>query len=399
VPVWHARTAEARAADELVLIGITEEQHPDRCALFAAWQDLDWPILWDPFNLTESSSVPIAIAIDEHGIVRDVDLSLDGLDDFLASTFEPPAAKTPQRSFVRQARRGPDVLTQQTRLDSDEALARLLWPGQNDGPSAADFEVALAALQRATEADASDSRARFRLGVALRLRHDSPWAKREDFQAALDLWGAALRANPSQYIWRRRIQQWGPRLDKPYPFYGWVEEARAALLREGREPPPVLIQLTSSERSGQGGTRGPRAEEAPPDPDGKVPRDESGWVELDVTVVPHTEDQGKEQATRGVQVHLSLRPSVRHAAHWSGETGPVQVWLEDAAELGLERALLSVPVPASEESLETLRADFTVQAGRATTLHGTAYYFVCGGKDGECRFLAQEFEVDLRPRQ
>ena len=59
-PVWHELTAPLRASGELVLVGITEEQHPDRCALFAQWQGFDWPILWDPFNLTRSAAVPAA---------------------------------------------------------------------------------------------------------------------------------------------------------------------------------------------------------------------------------------------------------------------------------------------------------------------------------------------------
>ena len=56
----------------LVLLGVTQEQHADRCRLFAQWKRFDWPILHDPINLLEAPAVPIVVAIDEHGIVRAV---------------------------------------------------------------------------------------------------------------------------------------------------------------------------------------------------------------------------------------------------------------------------------------------------------------------------------------
>ena len=70
MPVWHGLTKELVERGELVVIGITQEQHPDRCALFARWKGLDFPILWDPFNLTGVDAVPVLTAVDEHGIVR-----------------------------------------------------------------------------------------------------------------------------------------------------------------------------------------------------------------------------------------------------------------------------------------------------------------------------------------
>ena len=62
-----SRVGEAGA---LVLLGVTQEQHADRCRLFAQWKRFDWPILHDPINVLEAPAVPIVVAIDEHGIVR-----------------------------------------------------------------------------------------------------------------------------------------------------------------------------------------------------------------------------------------------------------------------------------------------------------------------------------------
>ena len=72
VPVWHESTREWVKQGRLVLLGVTQEQHADRCRLFAQWKQFDWPILHDPINLLEAPAVPIVVAIDEFGIVRAV---------------------------------------------------------------------------------------------------------------------------------------------------------------------------------------------------------------------------------------------------------------------------------------------------------------------------------------
>ena len=38
---------------ELAVVAVTQEQQSDRCRLFAAWQELDYPILHDPINVRD----------------------------------------------------------------------------------------------------------------------------------------------------------------------------------------------------------------------------------------------------------------------------------------------------------------------------------------------------------
>ncbi len=401
MPVWHERTKEAREAGELALVGITEEQHPDRCELFAQWQSFDWPILWDPFNLTESSAVPVAIGIDEHGTVRDVGMSVDQFDEFMATSYDATSAETRTSLGVRKEARGPRVVDASAALTPDQALSRLLWSTGDDGEalSAPDFEAAISALERLANQGDNPS-ASFRLGVARRLRYDSSASVPEDFQVSLDLWMAALRRDPSQYIWRRRIQQWGPRLDKPYPFYGWIEQATKEIRERGDKPVELRVSLTSSETSGRDPIRGGEAEVEHPDPERKVPRDADRWVSIDVAVVPHTGDGNNKNEARGAQVHLALRPSAKLEVHWGNEAGPTQIWIEDAASSGLERKGFALPRPDALVSSEARSVDFTVGTSSSVqVLRGTAFYFVCEGRQGQCRFLAQDFEVAIASKQ
>ena len=117
----------------------------------------------------------------------------------------------------------------------------ILWGGPKR------LNDAIEAYTAATRADPQDRRALFRLGVALRQRYESAARQRNDFQAAVENWGRALELDPNQYIWRRRIQQYGPRLDKPYPFYDWVPEAERAIRELGQTPIELPVRPDGAE--------------------------------------------------------------------------------------------------------------------------------------------------------
>ena len=70
MPGWHDAVKDLVADGKLVLLGVTQEQHAERCRLFAQWKQFEWPILHDPINMLRSTAVPIVVAVDEHGIVR-----------------------------------------------------------------------------------------------------------------------------------------------------------------------------------------------------------------------------------------------------------------------------------------------------------------------------------------
>ena len=97
VPVWHEATREWVKLGRLVLLGVTQEQHADRCRLFAQWQRFDWPILHDPINLLEAPAVPIVVAVDEYGIVRAVRPRPETFaTEFLDKTFADNAPPGPR---------------------------------------------------------------------------------------------------------------------------------------------------------------------------------------------------------------------------------------------------------------------------------------------------------------
>ena len=103
VPGWHEATKELQKEGKLQMVGIIEEQHPDRARLFMQWKQMGWPILVDSLNLLEVPYVPITLAIDQNGIIRKVGLRVEEAEaikeTFLRQTYKKPAGvATPQNA-------------------------------------------------------------------------------------------------------------------------------------------------------------------------------------------------------------------------------------------------------------------------------------------------------------
>lgn len=393
MPVWHAATREWVKSGRLVLLGVVQEQHADRARLFAQWQGFDWPILHDPINILRLQAVPILVAIDEHGIVRAVGPDPKTFDaDFLNKTFPDDAGEatslTPKPSDLAALREQAQATPAAGWRQLGDALA--LWGGPER------LDEAIACYQRAVQLAPADGDALFRLGVCRRLRYETAGRQPGDFQAAVDGWSRALATNPNQYIWRRRIQQYGPRLDKPYAFYDWVTEAAKAIAARGDSPialaePPYGSEIAYPLKEL------PQPEAlTPPDPEGKVRRDEKRLIGPEVAVVPASVAPGQS-----VRVHVTLRPS--RAAHWSNEAEPVRLWVNAPAGWRVSERLLTSPQPRETETSEARRLDFEVQAppdaAGTARLQVYSLYSVCETHGGQCLFLRQDIPVEIPVRR
>lgn len=376
-----------------MLLGITQEQHAERCRLFAQWKRFDWPILHDPIDAMEALAVPIVVAIDEHGIVRAVRPDPDTFEaEFLDRTFADDAPPAGPRSpgppdadaLVRAAEAHPDA-------DAWRAVgdALAIWGGIEA------VDRAIEAYEQALRLDPSDKNARFRLGVVHRMRHESDRRQPGDFQAAVAAWGRALELDPNQYIWRRRIEQYGPRLAKPYPFYDWVAGAQAEIAARGETPIPLAEQPYGSELASPAAevAAAPGAKDpVNPDPRGRIFRDTQRLIEAEVVVVP-----AKLKAGQAARVHLTFRPRAGGSAHWNNESTPLRVWVEAPEGWTLESPLLEAPPGPGAESDEVRRLDFEIQppadARGKHRLDAFALYNVCEQTGGVCLFVRQDLPI------
>ena len=87
--MWHSRTEPFRRDGKIKVLGIIQEQHPDRCRLFMQWHQMDWPVLVDSLNLLRVAAVPYTILIDETGIVHSINPSQEEFEKFVDSVSSP----------------------------------------------------------------------------------------------------------------------------------------------------------------------------------------------------------------------------------------------------------------------------------------------------------------------
>lgn len=394
MPAWNQKLEKYVKDGKLVVLGIAQEHHPQRNRLFTQWQGINWPILHDPINMMRVNGVPVVVAIDEHGIVRATRVKAETLErDFINKTFSAKGAKA---SKPVKAKR-PDLAALRRRAEQTRSAGA--WRDLGDAvvlwEDIAKIDDAIEAYTQAIRIKGDDGDAHFRLGVCYRMRYESEQRKPADFQTAVDHWTRAREINPNQYIWRRRIEQYGPRLTKPYPFYDWVETASSEIEARGEKPVELKTLPTGSELARQDSSFDAGAGDVTsPDPRGRVFRDKQKMILTEVTVVPPRAKPGET-----LRVHVTLRPNSKLKAHWNNEAQPLRLWIDPPEGFEVQPRLLTAPQGNKPETIEPRRLEFEVRAGAEVggtfTLNAYALYYVCEDAGGTCMFLRQDIPVTV----
>ncbi len=217
---------------------------------------------------------------------------------------------------------------------------------------------------------------------------DSP----SDFSTASHYWLQALKQNPNQYIWRRRIQQYGPRLEKPYPFYDWIETAANEIRQRGETPVPLKVPLSGAEISQPTRQFDSQKVLPNPDPDAEVNLDIDGLIQLQSVAVPASVAPGK--ATR---IHLMFQPG---HGKWNNEAEPLRVWINNAENFDVSRQLHESANGDQAVSSESRSIEFELKIGNEVSdqvvVSGFALYNTCESDNGQCLFRRMEFKVPIK---
>jgi hypothetical protein len=249
------------------------------------------------------------------------------------------------------------------------------------------------ALTRGVERNPNDGDAQFHLGSAYRARYDSADRRATDFADAERRWARALEIDPNRYIWRRRVQQYGPRMAEPYAFFDWIRDARKDIAARGDTPIPLSVEPGDSEFE----RPDPRAAtlKAPatePDPRGRIRRDTGEFIRVDSTAVP------AEVPGATVRVHVTFRPNTRTKAHWNNTADPLVYWMTPPSGVGVSARALVAPSADTEVSQETRTIEYDVtmpSAGSAVTIPGYALYYVCEDINGVCMYRRHDITVTI----
>lgn len=395
-----------------MVIGVVQEQHPDRARLYAQWRQYDWPIFVDSLNLLDVAVVPVPIALDASGVVRHRRISPSTVvKEFIEARFpvvELPGSynRAPVPNVAPLRARAEKQQSAQAWRELGDACFLLSRSSEHRETTAAPpLCDAVVAYQRAVELDSSDGRAQFRLGVALRERSESKLRRPGDAQEAVRRWGEALAINPNQYIWRRRIQQYGPRLDKPYNFYFWIEQARKEIAARGETPVVLSVEPRGSELAppagkdeapGSGATQSPRYSKICGADTSRLQRDVGQMVAIEPTITP-----ARVRPGHLVRARVLFRVNEQSRPYWNNEADDLTVCLDLPQGVELGEGTLSHPNQKQPETQETRSVEFEFAVEKTAPrgpieVPAYALYYVCGNKGGKCRYQRQDFTLTLQ---
>ncbi len=251
--LWEKATVEARAEGKLVLIGVMHEQYQDRAALFSQWKKPSVPILHDPLNISQADRLPTVVCLDEEGFVRMLNPKIgNGAESeefrkfekdfvthrFAAGRFEvrTPVIEPPNPRALRR------MADESRSLTARRELADALMLGGTP----AERDEAMRTYSNVLQTDAKDALAFFRLGVALRMRHDSASSEESDLAQSKKSLGSALSLKPTNVVYRARAVQFANETERPKGMAdnaeAWIAEARREISRRGETPAPLSVE-------------------------------------------------------------------------------------------------------------------------------------------------------------
>lgn len=396
--MWSEKTKHLVADGQLAVIGVVQEQHAERARLYQQWKQYSFPIAQDAFTGLGLAVVPVPILLDEHGYVMKTRLKPNDIAALVAEPADAPSSPAPRLDPLQLTVDGlkanaPENPTINFSIAMGDALLKSNSP-ESTRKAIQWYESAVEALGTPDQQRLMGM-LQFRIGVAFRTLFDQCSGDAKDpvdFTRASAAWSRALDQNPNQYIWRRRIQQYGPRQIKPYPFYDWVQQAQTEIADRGETPVQLTVPLSGAEVAQPGRQFETTAvNEANPDPDSQIVKDREGLVQFHATVVPTKVAPGDS-----VRVHLRFEPRV---GKWNNETDQMQVWINDSNSGTVSASRLVHPNAKEPSSTETRTFEFEFQtdknAGQQIELTGYALYFVCKTDDGQCLFLRHDFTVPV----
>ncbi|MEM9412806.1 MAG: hypothetical protein AAGA30_16965 [Planctomycetota bacterium] len=371
IPVWNQKIKPWIEKGDVQVLGIVQEQHAERARLYKQWKQYDFPIVQDVATNLDLTAVPIILFIDEFGVIQNARPSPNQLERFATTQYDAP---------IKQHHR---------EVQSNDLLGlsiELLHQQK--------FDEAIEQLNTIVKSDSDNAKAQFVLGVSYRLRFDSENRQTNDFANASKYWSNALSLYPNQYIWRRRIQQYGPRLAKPYPFYDWVDRAIEEIKKRGEIPIVLKIPLSNSEQLSP--NKNSQTNTSPtenPDPDSKIFEDKQNRINIQTAWVPYSYSVGDL-----ISLHLSF--VLQDNTKWNNEAGPCQIWIDNNREEGGDGRLIDLPTSKQTSSNEIRTVDFEYKTLNQPEVITGYLLFHCCDQDGVCYYLRKDFEIDLtRGRQ
>ncbi|MFQ5500861.1 MAG: hypothetical protein ACE5EQ_01005 [Phycisphaerae bacterium] len=392
IDTWRAETRSLVKGGKLVLLGVMQEQHRDRCRLFAQWQKLDFPILHDALNLAGVTKLPTVVAVDEHGIIRAIDPAPETLQkEFVNKKFpkakrrnrRAPVLELPNPKFTRRIAGESRQIKEQR--EHGDALVLGGIPQQID--------EALNAYEQALRIAPEDAASFFRLGVTRRIRYDSPQRQPGDFQAAINAWIRAAQIDRKNQVYQGRVHQYGVCLEKPSTMYAWIGKARREIADRGEKPIRLEVEPIAAERA-KPRKKFKSAKSDPPETASATNvQDGQGLIDVETVVVRGI----RRKDRRFARILLVFRPTVDH---WDNREGVLRVRIDPPNGIRVSKRVIKL-ARSDLSGLDTSRTvDFEVKMPKKQTkpirIPCVAHCRIAGTKT---RRVRRTFEVTITPEE
>ncbi|HPF38478.1 MAG TPA: hypothetical protein P5081_14715 [Phycisphaerae bacterium] len=364
LPEWEA-FAKRCAESEIDFVGVIQELHFDRAALFAKWKKIGFPAYHDPLNQADARRVGRAVCVDEFGIVRAIAKTpAEVSETFVAKAFKgdrsvmrPPFPETPKIKLTKRR--------------ADEARRCLEYIEHGDAcmfdPEPVLIAEAIDAYGKAVQSAPREAAAAFRLGVAHLIRFYSDGGSPGDLRSAMDALSVAASLDPKNQVFSERLGQFAATSDKRIDSCGWIAEAMRATGVATLRPPPAAIEAAAPSASFKA------CADSPASPADITPNATALRVESAVVRTPQPKVPGL------VNVLIDLAPG--SAAIDNGK--PIKLWLIPPEGVSLERRL--VESAGARRVLLSVAAQLPPGASGDTTLKCVAV-FESSGATTRCDF-------------
>jgi hypothetical protein len=362
--------------------------------LYLQWKQFHFPVLVDALNALPYRVMPVPMGIDQNGIVRKPHMELSDLESFLDTSY--PDRNIPDTYNIADPW---DVasLREKARRSGDPEDWRKLGDVLFYRNDPQHLKESVNAYRRAIELGPEDGSLHFRLGVVLRRMYERGISREGTAQKAVKHWERALQINPKQYIWRRWLQQYGPRSDQPYNFYSWIDKARTQIRQRGEEPISLEVEPPRANVASQKDNVGIEEADAIPDPDpeGDIMRDRAPLVEVSPLATPVRVRPGSE-----VRVRVTCALRSKRTPYWNNEATPLTLSVDLPDGVTLVEGRFRYPNERQPETRGDRLLEFTISISDTigegkVKIPGYVLYNVCEKKTGICRYLRQDLSVSF----
>lgn len=238
---WNEQTRDLIKNHRLAVLAVSHDASPAQARLFFQWKKIDWPLAHDVINHCGVETLPLALYINEKGIIKQIDPEPEKLAKRLAKAkaLKPREIPESDREQLVEPKITRRAASEGRSADSlcihGDALVVAGQPPQID--------EAIEVYKKATNEAPEMAKAWFGLGVAhhmrAKLNQSADPSAADDGKAATAAWKKVRELAPDNQVFKIEIEEFKAKPAALKKLFEWVEEAKKEISDRGDKPVEV----------------------------------------------------------------------------------------------------------------------------------------------------------------